>query len=577
MVGPGVAAAPAVPYEVSISGIEDDSLRNLLEEFSRLVTLKDNPPATLAGLRRRAGEDVERLANVLDSRAFFGADIGYTIDADAEPAEVEVTVAPGEAYELESYRVTDVGPHTLAEPIRVPLANLGLTIGMAAESASIAGARQRLLDRLAENGRPLASIVDQSVVVDHATQSVSVTVEIDAGPRARFGETEFVGLDSVDRPFVAGRLVWEKGAVYAESLVAATRQSLVDTGLFRSVRIEHAESVGEDGLLPMTITVAEREHRTVGAGASYSTTIGPGAKVFWQHRNIFGEGERLRLSLGGTTTRYGFAATGSKPDFLVRDQSLVFDLRVEEEDTDAFDSQRIEGSAGLQRQIGRHYSVSAGLTLERTFIEENGDESDFTLIGLPLSLRRDTTDAVLDPTRGNRLNLTATPYPSFLGSDVGFVVAKLSDSQYIPFLHEDLTLAGWGRVGAIFGADNEDVPASKRLFAGGGGSIRAFDFQQVGPLDEDEDPIGGRLSLEIGTELRYRVTDTIGVVAFVEGGNVFTDLDPELGQEGLLWGAGFGARYFTAIGPLRVDFAFPIDRRDVDDAFQFYIGLGQAF
>ena len=159
-----------------------------------------------------------------------------------------------------------------------------------------------------------------------------------------------------------------------------------------------------------------------------------------------------------------------------------------------------------------------------------------------------------------------------------FLVSEVSGSTYYSVFDDDqLVLAARTRVGSIVGEETEVIPANKRFYAGGGGSIRGFEFQKVGPLDDDEDPLGGRSVLELGFEARIRLTETIGLVPFIEGGTVFDSSFPDFDEE-LLWSAGLGLRYFTAIGPVRLDVGFPLNGRDgVDGLFEFYVSLGQAF
>jgi translocation and assembly module TamA len=127
------------------------------------------------------------------------------------------------------------------------------------------------------------------------------------------------------------------------------------------------------------------------------------------------------------------------------------------------------------------------------------------------------------------------------------------------------------------GEDTADIPANKRFYAGGGGSIRGYKFQKVGPLNDNRDPIGGRSLFEVGAELRTRVWGNFSVIPFIEGGNVFEASYPDF-SDAPRWGAGVGLGYRTAIGPVRLDFAFPLNRRkDIDDTFQFYVALGQPF
>jgi len=174
--------------------------------------------------------------------------------------------------------------------------------------------------------------------------------------------------------------------------------------------------------------------------------------------------------------------------------------------------------------------------------------------------------------------VSLTPYQVFGDDSFPFVKASIGSSAYYAIDPDArFVLAGRGRFGTLLGADTQQVPAGKRFYAGGGGSIRGYEFQSVGPLDNENDPLGGRSLLEVSAELRIRVTETIGVVPFIDGGTAFDSALPDFGET-LRWAGGLGLRYFTAIGPVRLDVAVPINKREnVDDDFQFYVSLGQAF
>jgi translocation and assembly module TamA len=137
-------------------------------------------------------------------------------------------------------------------------------------------------------------------------------------------------------------------------------------------------------------------------------------------------------------------------------------------------------------------------------------------------------------------------------------------------------LAGRTAVGSIVGEPRSDIPANLRVYAGGGGSVRGFGYQLAGELDDDDKPIGGRSLVELGGEVRVRITESIGVVAFVDAGTVYSSATPDF-SETLRVGAGPGLRYFSPIGPLRLDVGFPLNPRDSDDTWQLYISIGQAF
>jgi translocation and assembly module TamA len=180
-------------------------------------------------------------------------------------------------------------------------------------------------------------------------------------------------------------------------------------------------------------------------------------------------------------------------------------------------------------------------------------------------------------TKGTRISLAVTPNVGDFAEAITFLSNETNAAAYWSPLEDDvLTLAARGRLGTLFGEDTKDLPGTKRFYAGGGGSIRGYEFQSVGPVDASNDPEGGRSVIELGAEMRFRVTDTIGLVPFVEGGTVYNASVPDF-SETMRWAAGLGMRYYTAAGPLRLDIAFPMNPRRQDEDFEFYVSFGQAF
>jgi len=199
------------------------------------------------------------------------------------------------------------------------------------------------------------------------------------------------------------------------------------------------------------------------------------------------------------------------------------------------------------------------------------------LVGGLASVRRDSTDDLLDPRRGSRAFVTVRPYIGEQNGLLEFVIGEFSGSLYVPLDDaQRYVIAGRAKLGSIFGAGLERLPADKRFYAGGGQSVRGFAYQLAGDLDDAGDPVGGRSLLEVGAELRVQVTERIGVVPFVEGGRAFDRRIPRFGRE-LFWGAGIGVRYYTDFAPVRLDVAFPLNPRDRDNGFQIYVSLGQSF
>jgi translocation and assembly module TamA len=359
------------------------------------------------------------------------------------------------------------------------------------------------------------------------------------------------------------------------------------------VRVVTADAVAPDGSLPVRVTVAERPPRFVGFGVVYSTTDGLAVNGYWGHRNLFGQAERLRLeaSAGGIEIGdfgddfvdeidYRVRLTFLKPDFLTTDQDLRVELQALAERPEAFEREAVEGTIAIDRRLNDEITLGAGVTavVERVRENDEAESETFTFIGLPLTAAFDNTDDALDPTEGVRLRLATTPFPEFLGSSQDLLVNRIDASAYADFGTDGrFVLAGRTALGSLLGGDDTlDVPASRRFYAGGGGSVRGYAFQTIGPQDELGDPIGGRSLFEASLELRYRITDTIGIVPFVDAGAVYDSEFPDFSED-LQIGAGLGGRYYTGFGPLRLDVALPLNKREEDDAFAVYVSLGQAF
>jgi translocation and assembly module TamA len=308
--------------------------------------------------------------------------------------------------------------------------------------------------------------------------------------------------------------------------------------------------------------------------------LGAGAQVFWEHRNLFGDGERLRVTAGAAQKQYGLALDLRKPDFFDRNQDLLTSAGLLQQRTDAYDSRRAQLFVGIERRLFPSVTAVTGIDLERASVHQLqqpgfGDEN-YALLGLPLVLRHDSSDDLLDPTQGGRQTLSVTPYHGVSGLSLDFLSARLELRQYRRL--DDgrrLVLAGFAALGSILGSSRDDLPADKRLYAGGAGSVRGYAYQHAGPLDAAGVPLGGISSLELGTELRYRITDTIGIAPFIESGNVYPTSLPN--GTSLFWGAGIGLRYYTIVGPVRVDLATPFTHRPGDKPIEFYISIGQAF
>lgn len=566
-----------IEYDATISGVPGGDLHDLLRTASQLVALADRPPATIAALERRTQDDLGRLREVLRSEGYYDAALDYRLQTDKQPIAVEIEVKPGVRYKLTAFTIAYEGsppPRAAAQP---SLADIGVTPGMPARAPDVRTAEKKAVDVLMARGYPFAKGGRLKATVRHDAKEMTVQLPIDAGPPAVFGPLQISGLKSVQEDYIRRLAVWPEGEAFDQRKLAALRGTLNGTGLFSSVKVTKAAKVDGDGRMPVTADVAESPHRSIGAGVRYSTDVGPGADVFWEHRNFFARNETLGFSVTGALVEQVGRANFRKPAFLQRDQALLANAEIANRDTDAFDQQSIAGTLSLERPLFEKWRGALGVTASYDRLQDSDGDQRVKLFGVPLSASRVTTDSALNPTRGAVIDLSATPYVGASDQTLQFLRTSAGGSTYYAVDKDArFILAGRARVGMIVGESSASLPADKRFYAGGGGSVRGYEFQKVGPLDEDNNPLGGRTLLELSGELRIRVTEKIGVVPFLDGGAVSDDPYPNF-DSGMRWAGGLGLRYFTDFGPLRLDVAFPINGRDVDNFFEFYVSFGQAF
>jgi translocation and assembly module TamA len=570
-------SALEIKYRVRVRGVEERALRNDLRSVSEAVELIKRPPISELQLRRRAERDVPRFQQVLRAHGYYAASVDVQIRTEHVPARIEYVVTEGPRYVLREIDLAPADPDPDSPRPPSP-EEAGLVSGEPALARKILQAEERIVQALGRRGYPFARANEREVRVEHAARAVDVIYRYEAGPPAVFGETAFHGLTSVRESFMRGKVPWNPGDPYDGRLLRLAQRRMTGSDLFSSVRVIKAEELTPEGALPLRVEFSERKHRSIGFGAGYASDEGARGRVWWEHRNLMREGERLGLSWSVTEIGYATEARFLKPDFRMVDQALKITLRAALDDPDAFRSRNIGGLVGVERQLQPGLLVGAGVGMKYSSVRDATDKNRFALLYLPVHVDWDRSDDVLDPRRGNRLTVSMAPYRDLAGSEVTFVKGRAGGTQYMSLSERfDVDLAFRLVAATIAGAPRDDVPADERLYAGGGGTVRGYEYQSVGPLDDRNRPVGGKSQTLASSELRWRLNREFGLVAFVDGGAVYEDSVPEIGDD-VRWGAGFGIRYFTPVGPLRFDLAFPLNRRSgVDDDYQFYISLGQAF
>jgi translocation and assembly module TamA len=591
-------AADPQPYAVQFTSTGNGELDAALRASSQLETLRKSAPAGPFALIARAREDQARLQTVAESFGYYGAKIEVRIEgqgldelelaqhltdlpADHEAA-VNVTVTAGPLYHV---RRLDID----GEVDAAARARLQLEAGAPAVAQQVLAASGRLLTALQEEGYAFVHIDTPVAEIDATEPLVDVTLKVTTGPRVKVGDVLITGLARVHEAAVRRRVQLLHGEQYDPRRIDAVRRELLGLGVFSGVTVRFPSPPAADGTTPIEFQVTERPKRAVKLTAAYSTDLGGTVGATWSHRNLFGNAEQLNLTasainLGGTATKalgYDTRAELVKPDFLHVDQTLQLSVEALKQSLSAYDQTAVLTGAQLTRRLSRFWSAGAGVTLQREQITQEGQTIDYTLLALPLRAQYDSTgqtNPLSDPIRGWRAALTVAPTESLAVPRSHFVVAQASVSTYI-----DLSRGGVGRsvlalraaAGNAFGAGALSLPPDQRFYGGGSGTVRGFRYQSVGPTFPDGNPAGGT-SLAAGTvEWRQRIGQNFGMALFTDAGKVTATERPFTGTFSI--GVGAGMRYYTAIGPIRLDVALPTHRPAGSQAFELYIGLGQVF
>jgi len=575
-----------IAYVVVFPGVENQEMLKLLREASQLVALQTRPPSSEISLRRRAALDIPNLVKALHSKAHYNARVNFVIDFKKTPAVVTFTIEPGPVYPLASFVI-------YPEWLKIPLKKIGICLNKPALPADIISAEENLITFLDKKGYPLAKIIDREVIADQKTKRIHVNLTSDPGPLAYFGKVEIKGNKEVKDLFIKRKIYWKEGEVYSPCKVEKTLNALESAGVFSEISITHAEEVDSQNRLPFTINVEEGKRHSIGLGVGYSTQRGPGFTGEWESRNFRGMGEKLRVEANVLTETQEGSVSYLIPDYRTRGQDLIWAAELEHDDTKGYEKTSFSVSGALEKQLTKDLRVSYGAMyeyLKNTNEKKDGDKETeiYNLTRIPLKLRWSTADDALDPTKGATVFVKTVPTFQFIDHSFLYSITTLSASIYKPCSKEKrLILAARAQLGSIWGASRETIPGSDRFYAGSENTLRGYNYLTVSPLSADGDPIGGRSLMVYSLESRFKVRENWGVVFFYDIGNVFAEPFPQFNKK-MLQSVGIGLRYYTPVGPLRLDVAFPLNRRrafdkkanktkTIDRPYQIYFSVGQSF
>jgi translocation and assembly module TamA len=595
--------APEIRYTMVIEGMDKIGLE---DEFRGLSALEegDGKGANGAVIAARAREDEALALRILKSEGYYDAVVTSLVEpVKDQPGRATATISASAGARYALGDITIEGPAT--NPPGMPREILALKSGDPIVAAAIEAAEAGISLQLPQRGYPFVTVGARDIELDDADHTGDYILPVDPGPRSSFGGYTTTGKLAFDAAHVGVLSRFKRGELYDNRKVDDLREAMVATSLFDSVAVEPQRTgqIAPDGTeyVDLLVTQNAGPARRLAATAGYSTGQGLRVDGSWTHRNLFRPEGALIVSAVAGTQEQGLTGTFRRSNAGRRDKTVLLSLSANRQDYEAYEALTvgINGRISLdstpiwQKRWTWAYGFEALATRENRFDETLGrrNRQNYFIGGINGQLGFDSSNSLLDPSKGFRALLRLSPEISQSeGRNDQYIRALIEGSAYYP-VSDSLVIAARTRFGTIVGAPRDAIAPSRRLYSGGGGSVRGFGYQELGPrgiqpnpnFDPAEPdkapatisrPIGGRSLFEGAIEARYRFGN-FGIVPFVDIGQAYEASTPSFSD--LRIGAGIGARYYTNFGPLRVDVATPIGRRKGEPRVAVYISIGQAF
>ncbi len=599
----GVVAVLCAAWALPASAIEnftfrvagDEDLESELRNASLLVAADSEEVSDPAEILAAARAEYGRLVGALYAEGHYGGVIHVLVNgreaAEISPlarlgsiTSVTVEVDPGPLFRFSEARI---GP--LAPPTEIPDT---YAEGEPARSGVIVDAADAAVLGWRQEGHAKAAVSGQRVVAQHLQDTLSSSISLAPGPRVTFGDLIFTGSTAVRPERLRAIAGFPSGEVYDPDALDAVATRLRRTQVFSAVALTEAETLGFGDTLDVEADLIAYPPRRIGFGAEFSTVEGATLSAFWLHRNLLGGAERLRID--GEVSGIGSGETDSgnngmdysvgirleRPATFAPENTLFIEARAERLNEDDYTSNIGQIGFGITRYVNERIELEYGLAYRFSRVEADDLTTDYSMLIAPLSATYDNREEPLDAKDGYFLDVGLTPFLG-INDETGSGARATWDARtYLSFGANDrVTLAGRLQGGSILGADLEMVPNDYRFYTGGGGTVRGHAYQSLGVVLDDDLKSGGASFVAASAEIRAGITDSIGVVAFYDYGIVGRDSFPG-GSSNSQAGAGFGLRYLTPIGPIRLDVATPVTTADIEDdtgSFEVYVGIGQAF
>lgn len=574
-------------YQILFSGLEDIDATRILARFNLLSSLQISANETANGsqILRRAKTDVDLMNDLLRLEGYYDNLVEYritennqkTVNNDAD-INIILEIISGQQYRFGAINLPGLEQNEDSDFFRDALA---FSKGDVVKQDSIVTGKANLQSQLLENGYAFAKVGEPDLLIDHARSEGDLTLSVEIDRKYRFGR-----IITPKNAILSGKHLediarFEQGDIFQQSNVDDLRQAIFATSLASSVDIVPIASTQNEDQVDLNVALEAAPLRTISGQVGFNTGEGFKVEASWEHRNFFPPEGALNIAGILGTREQAVGVTFRRSNFQGRDRVLTASFIARNQNLDAFNARSLDIGLSYERKttliFQKRWTWNTGI--EYSLSDEEASFGNvisrelFNILSFPAGLTYDGSDNLLDPTKGFRLSARISPEISTGVDEIAYLISQVDGSAY-QAISDNIILAGRVRLGSIAGANTFSIAPSRRNYSGGGGSVRGFGFQDIGPLDLVGNPIGGRGLAELAIEARYRI-GSFGIVPFFDAGSVSNSSLPDFSD--MRYAAGVGLRYYTSFGPVRIDVGTPLNRRAGDNVLAVAISLGQAF
>ena len=566
------AGVHAAQVDVQLEGLNDE-MRDAARASLKLsgYEKRDISPAELHSGFKDADEQIRK---ALEPFGYYDVEVEKDLSGDAANGwKARFVVQPGQPAMVQNGHVEVRGEGSEQRRVSEAVAGFAPKVGERLDHATYEASKAVIDTSLRGAGYLDATYTQRRVTVRPESQSADIELVWDSGPRYRFGEVRFSG----DAPFPDQLLqqfvTWREGAWFNSEQVLNMQQRLVDADYFELVSVQPALDEKKDGKVPIDVLL-NRDERTVYSGeVYYSTDFGAGVRVGAERRWLNKKGHKADAEIEYSQRLEEYSVHYQIPRPGRQDRSYDYGAAYRDEITDVSRSRNFQLAASRSERRWHGFIRTIGLKyLKGDFQigpdDENPEFGNSQLLWAEGTFSRRRVNDRLSPRRGYVFNVGLRLAGDAVVSDTDIVQAFSGITWLLP-QGDKGRLKLRGEVGAMAVGDFDALPPDLRFYAGGDRSIRGFDYHEIGETNANGVVIGGRYLAIASAEYEYYFKEDWGAAVFVDAGDAFSD------AFNLNVGAGVGVRWRSPLGPIRVDFGFPVvTDLDPEDSWRLHVQLG---